>query len=371
MLPRRMMKSHVLLVGLSASHVEAAKNLVLAGIRISLADSHIVVEADLGYNCLLRTEDTGKKRSSVCALRLAEMNPLVETQAVELTLASDCLAASPSPSSSSSSPSPASSTSSSPSSASSASATEEQLAARARLRALVSNYSIVSVAAEQFPMHTLIELDEACRSSSVALYVSMTCGKYGWLFSDVGTHEYEDPGASTNSSPSASSSSSSSSSSVAVGEGTTLASTEASRNIVSSPSLSDALRCPFINYRPKIDPHFFAFMGLFHWEASHGYLPSSSEKQVEVFPSLDVNKFAEEVQELFETEKLKEKLRGPVDVLKEIAQMYRRQFVPTAAIIGGMLAQDARKFITHHHAPSPNCSIFSFDTSSAAVARIP
>jgi len=82
---RRMMASHVLLVGLSGLGAEIAKNVSLAGVKsLTLHDPHAATWSDLGGNFYLTEEDVrkGARRDEACRGRLAELNQYVEVRSV-------------------------------------------------------------------------------------------------------------------------------------------------------------------------------------------------------------------------------------------------------------------------------------------------
>jgi len=73
---QRLLNAKVLVWGLEGTNVEACKNLVLAGISLTLRDHRSVEAPDVAYNYFLRGEDTGKNRAECASVRVQEMNPL-------------------------------------------------------------------------------------------------------------------------------------------------------------------------------------------------------------------------------------------------------------------------------------------------------
>mmetsp|Transcript_12575 Transcript_12575/g.21836 ORF Transcript_12575/g.21836 Transcript_12575/m.21836 type:complete len:343 (+) Transcript_12575:98-1126(+) len=73
---QRLLKSKVLVWGIEGSSVEVCKNLVLAGVNLTVRDHRPVADADVAFNYFLRTEDVGSKRAERVAAKLQEMNPL-------------------------------------------------------------------------------------------------------------------------------------------------------------------------------------------------------------------------------------------------------------------------------------------------------
>ena len=55
----RLVKARVLIAGLAGLHAEAAKNLILAGLSVTVLDHRRVDATDLDYNFLLNKNDEG------------------------------------------------------------------------------------------------------------------------------------------------------------------------------------------------------------------------------------------------------------------------------------------------------------------------
>eukprot|EP00428_Durinskia_dybowskii_P061198 CAMPEP_0170384462 /NCGR_PEP_ID=MMETSP0117_2-20130122/16010_1 /TAXON_ID=400756 /ORGANISM="Durinskia baltica, Strain CSIRO CS-38" /LENGTH=1179 /DNA_ID=CAMNT_0010640211 /DNA_START=97 /DNA_END=3636 /DNA_ORIENTATION=- len=73
----KLTKMKVLIYGLRGVGVETAKNLALQGAgAMTLIDSNLVEERDIGVNFFLTSSDVGKTRSSIVAPKLKELNPL-------------------------------------------------------------------------------------------------------------------------------------------------------------------------------------------------------------------------------------------------------------------------------------------------------
>lgn len=56
----RLVKARVLMAGMAGLHAEAAKNLVLAGLSVTVLDHRRVSALDLEYNFLLTASDEGQ-----------------------------------------------------------------------------------------------------------------------------------------------------------------------------------------------------------------------------------------------------------------------------------------------------------------------
>ena len=82
---QRMRSSRVLVVGLGALGAEVVKNLVLAGMNVTIHDAKAVDDADLGIQFFLSLADVGSSRAAASLPRIREMN--VHVTVDELTKA--------------------------------------------------------------------------------------------------------------------------------------------------------------------------------------------------------------------------------------------------------------------------------------------
>lgn len=84
---QKMQKADVLLVGLNGLGVEAAKNIILAGVKsVTLYDPTLVSFEDLSSHFFLTEFDIGKPRAEVTMPKLAELNPYVNVSVLQTTL---------------------------------------------------------------------------------------------------------------------------------------------------------------------------------------------------------------------------------------------------------------------------------------------
>lgn len=81
---RKMAASSVLIIGLNGLGVEAAKNIILAGVKsVALFDDKNVSFTDLSAQFYLSESDIGRNRAAVSAPKLAELNPHVAVSVLE------------------------------------------------------------------------------------------------------------------------------------------------------------------------------------------------------------------------------------------------------------------------------------------------
>lgn len=73
---RKLMESHILLIGADAVGTETLKNLVLPGIgKFTVLDDRVVQQSDLGVNFFVEQSALGKPRAEVVTELLCELNP--------------------------------------------------------------------------------------------------------------------------------------------------------------------------------------------------------------------------------------------------------------------------------------------------------
>lgn len=138
--------AHVLLVNLSAVANEIAKNLVLAGIgAITLLDRAAVSDQDLGAQFLIAEEDVGRNRAEAAAVRLQKLNPRV---AVHVDTAD----------------------------------------VRSKTPDFFSPYAVII--ATCLDIETLLQINEHARRTNRPFYASDSHGFYGYIFSDLVSHDY-------------------------------------------------------------------------------------------------------------------------------------------------------------------------------------
>lgn len=326
----RLMTSHVLFVGMTAIHVEAAKNLVLAGVNVSLCDQHSVDHADLGFNFLITKQALGKQRAEASSQGLRAMNSLVNVTAVTDSF-------------------------------------DHYVNDPERLCGWVVDQGItaVCVAAEQYPLFQLQKIDNALRVQHTAVMVSLCCGKFGFIFADACCHHP-----------------------------TNCEKLDESHVCVDFPSLSDMLGWQLsapIHKRTR--PIVYTYLLLIQFEMRYTEELEQIYRSTSSFPS-SVNHAAlstashgeqsveEEIAERFVSfgiEQLKaagivtqgkpydEELFG----LREMMLTYKRPFCITASALGGILAQEVRKFVCLQMEALCNVIAFSGNASCATVERVP
>lgn len=148
---QRLLKSKVLVWGLEGSNVEVCKNLILAGVSLTVRDHRTVTSDDVGFNYFLRAEDIGKSRAECTAAKLQEMNPLAAV---------------------------GSSTDAPPK------------CDVASFREVVKDFDIVCVGFGVISWDTAsaCAIDSACRASGACCFLSTSAGELAFFFADMNEH---------------------------------------------------------------------------------------------------------------------------------------------------------------------------------------
>lgn len=138
--------ANILLIGIKALGSEVAKNLVLAGIgSLTILDPENVVEEDLGSQFLIGEGDIGKNRAEAAAVELRKMNPRVNIVV-------------------------------------------DQESIMAKIPQYFAAYHIVITTGQTFEMASTINM--SCRMFNVKFYAADLHGMYGYIFSDLIVHQF-------------------------------------------------------------------------------------------------------------------------------------------------------------------------------------
>ncbi|KAA6359201.1 MAG: putative ubiquitin-activating enzyme E1, partial [Streblomastix strix] len=87
-----MQQSSCLISGLDGVGVEAAKNVILSGVKVvSIHDTALTTIADLTTQFYLTEGDIGKNRAEACVAKLAELNQYVHVEAITGNLTDDII----------------------------------------------------------------------------------------------------------------------------------------------------------------------------------------------------------------------------------------------------------------------------------------
>eukprot|EP00501_MAST-03F_sp_TOSAG23-6_P001491 GSMAST32.ASY1.ANO1.1550.1 assembled CDS len=144
---QRMLSSHVLLVGLSGLHTETAKNLVLAGVNVTVADNRNVTASDTGVQYFVTPTDIGVNRVTAALPRIQALNPMATVKAVPTSLESKNVE-------------------------------------------FFKQFSVVSLSGCSCTLVEQMRINDICRANNIVFYASDTVGYFGQIFADLGKHSY-------------------------------------------------------------------------------------------------------------------------------------------------------------------------------------
>lgn len=148
---QRLLKSKVLVWGIEGCNIEVCKNLVLAGVNLTVRDHRPVTDADVAFNYFLRSEDVGQKRAERTAGRLQEMNPLntVGSSSGAFSDGSD---------------------------------------------GDVKDYDVVllSLGVLDWDVSRAIAINNFCRKAGICFFLSISAGELGFFFSDMNEHTVQE-----------------------------------------------------------------------------------------------------------------------------------------------------------------------------------
>jgi ubiquitin-like 1-activating enzyme E1 A len=164
---QRLLNAKVLIWGLEGSNVEACKNLILAGISLTLRDHRNVAEADVAFNYFLRSEDLGKNRAECASKRVQEMNPLCAVSSLTTALEAG-------------------------------SDTEQ-------IKAAVDGFDIVvlGLGVLDFDFDRAAAIDSACREAGCGFMLTLAAGELAFFFSDLKEHVMQERSSAQGAEPSA------------------------------------------------------------------------------------------------------------------------------------------------------------------------
>lgn len=314
--------ANILLIGVKALGNEIAKNLVLAGIgNLTVLDSENVTEEDLGSQFLITEEDVGKNRAEAAAVELREMNPRV-------TVMTD---------------------------------TESVMM---KMPEYFAPFQIVIVTGQPFEIASTINM--SCRMLNVKFYSADVHGMYGYIFSDLIMHQFVVEKDQSN---------------IATKPGTTETATrmvlgvetKKEGKVMRESVTKQEMYCPLLlanssplpaeitKYRRtklKVPPLLSCLRGLFEFQKQYGHLPSFQKEQLEVFTTLANEKHLE--------------LQLPHETL---SSAFLRSFLanigteipPTAAFLGGQVAQDVINVLGQREQPLQNMLLFDGEEFKAPI----
>ncbi|CEM30977.1 unnamed protein product [Vitrella brassicaformis CCMP3155] len=319
---QRIKESHLLVIGLTAVNLEACKNLILAGVKVTLWDNRAAQEEDLGYNYFLRQDDINQqKRLDVASQpRLQELNPL-STVALYRGAGCDdspwCLF-------------------------------EDGPAVD--WQKFLEPYTIVCVANELVALQALVPLDEACRQFDKGFFATLCCGKLAFFVFDLKTLFIEKV--------------------TTFDESEKPKKTDKTNTATANfPPIAHTIKCKLGSLKRRSSSLFPAYLLLARWQATHG---THNRERGEIGNAstrvAECDNFV-----AFAKETLREEGGKDVDddLLRRVYRAFGIPLISVAAVVGGLVAQEVMKSILKERIPFVNVVAFDSDTTTAYYQCIP
>ncbi|CAI6333412.1 unnamed protein product [Periconia digitata] len=320
----RIRNANILLVSIKAFANEIAKNLVLAGIAsITLADHESVTEDDLGAQFFVNETDVGKNRAEAAAPEVRKLNPRVDVKVITTNVTSE----------------------------------QSESFYKAFDIIIATDLDFLSFAA----------LDAGARIANRPFYAGATHGMYGYIFADLGTHDFNIERAKSN-------------------RPTVKAPESATRSIVdfTDKISSDGKKIELVTkrelYTPlllvntspldpvmqkdprklkKVHPLLTCVRTLWDFQRNgNGILPTHTPADLQLFTTLAMQKHKE--------------LKLPPatltgDFLKSFLANLGSEVSPVTAYLGGQLAQDVINVLGKREQPIQNLMLFDGEECSGPV----
>mmetsp|Transcript_35171 Transcript_35171/g.43399 ORF Transcript_35171/g.43399 Transcript_35171/m.43399 type:complete len:334 (+) Transcript_35171:170-1171(+) len=305
---KRMRDAKVLICGLRGTTIELCKNLILAGISVTIQDSDTVKPEDLGTQFFLREEDIGKNKVEASQARMQELNPLVEVSILVKPLAD-------------------------------------------LDGAIISKFDYVCACATK-SVGSLIKLNNVCRENSALFFCTDSFGLYGYLFLDLGNeYKYIETTIET----------------PKPGEEGEEEKKIQKEQILRFSTLEEAINTKWKSLstkkRKRVPETFFTLRTLYEVEKANK-ISNGNETKIEmdaVLEKLLKNEQMEPAQ-LFQTENVLESA--------ETARL-GAEINPVCAVMGGVVGQEVLKAISRKDKPITNFFFFDGVQSRGTVRNLP
>jgi len=305
--------ANVLLISVKALGTEIAKNLILNGIgSITVIDHEIVTDDDFGAQYFLREEDLGQNRAKAAEPRLQELNPRVSVTAAESDI-------------------------------------------RSKLQDFYEPFNIVIACDVDF--NTLLQVNSLCRLVTRPFYATGIHGFFGFIFADLIEHEYiiEREQSNVATSINAESATRSIVSVATKKENGKNIEMVTKKELYSHLILSNTSPLPpeYLRNRRKmrsVSPLLPCLRALWEFERQHNRHPDpEAQSELAEYTKLVREKFTE-LQMPAET------MQG--DFVKAFVHNLGSEIVPTAAFVGGRLAEDVINVLGKREQPLQNMALF-------------
>ncbi|KAI5854602.1 hypothetical protein BZA05DRAFT_392030 [Tricharina praecox] len=315
----RMRNANVLIITMRALANEVAKNLVLAGIgSLTVLDSEDVVEDDLGAQFFVSEEHVGINRAIAAVPTIQKLNPRVRVYADAGKL-------------------------------------------HDKPTEYFNDFDIVI--ATELGFNDMHLINEATRKWGIRFYAAATYGLYGFVFADLIRHQFVLKRVKANKLTQCGKETRTRSvvSTTETKEGATDYEFVTKEEIYCTLSEAVASRLEK-SWRPKkrhqVGSVLPGILGLWKFQQEFGRLPESTKEDYKQFTKLmiETGQALEMPQELVRA-----------DFIRQFVGNVSAELSPVAAVLGGILAQDAINVLGKMEQPIQNLLLFDGDTSEAPI----
>ncbi|KAF2676783.1 hypothetical protein K458DRAFT_321348 [Lentithecium fluviatile CBS 122367] len=319
----RIRNANILLVSIKALANEIAKNLVLAGIgSITLADHEVVTEDDLGAQFFVSEADIGKNRAEAAAPQVQKLNPRVKVNVITRDVRNE------------------------------------------QLPAFYKSFDVIIGTDTDFL--SLTTLNAGARIAERPFYAGSSHGFYGYIFADLGTHEFVIEREKSNR-PTAKAAETATRSVIdfqdKVENGKKIEMVTKRELYTPLMLAKDSPLPPDMQKDPrklrKVHPLLTCIRTLWDYQRhGHGTFPSHSPADLQFFTSLAMEKHKE--------------LKLPAatlqaDFLKSFIGNLGSELAPVTAFLGGQLAQDVINILGKREQPIQNLMLFDGEECAGPV----
>jgi len=314
---KRLRGSRILVIGMSGLGAEVCKNIVLAGIKsLTMLDSTTVTTKDFTSNFLIPRDQLGKNRAEACLARVQQLNPMVEV-------------------------------------------TPDSGELESKPDTYFTDYDVIC--ATGCTNKQLFKLNLLCRENRIQFYCGDVWGFIGFMFSDLMEHEYAEE---QNVVEVGKTDDDSESDEPATKKKKTSQETKMVKKTCEFTTLRDALDVDWCSDRyasrvKRVEPTFFMMQALQQFYETHSRRPDGETKESDV----------EELKKITASIVTQQSLpAAKVDTVYTSSVF--GELSPVCAVIGGVLAQEIIKAVSHKDEPINNFFFYNSLSGNGIVECI-
>jgi ubiquitin-like 1-activating enzyme E1 A len=315
--------ANILLVGLKGLGAEIAKNLVLAGVgTLTILEHEIVADHDLGTQFFVTQEQVGQNRAQAAQPEIQKLNPRVN-----LFVDPDVVFN--------------------------------------KMNEYFMSFDITIVTG--LPPVAVASINSSCRNFNRKFYAADTYGMYGYIFADLGLHQFTQERIKSNVATKAGTRETTSRSIISVAEKVengkkmevVLKQEEYSPFLLSNLSPLPAEATRTVSKTKKVTPLLSCIRAVFEFQQqSGGRLPGANQQDLAMFTKLAHDKHLELG---LPTETMR------AEFLRSFLQNLGSELSPVVAYLGGRLAQDVINVLGQREQPLQNFLLFDGETLASPV----